>query len=426
MAEFTPKAILAALGIIKNVPKEKLVAIVRDSDTLSAVEKASAERLVTDITDHWREGQTHAVPGAEEIKTGPSERSSGGGAEKMIGDYSRPAPQHGVAMDAQRLEQTLGSLLGYMKSIAETLEAQGKIIVPVFAAMQKAKEEDEEEEEEEQTEVVNISKKSAATLIARARKLLAKASAIDDEADAATDLVVEKTKQRDARVLRKKAGRLLGKARLLAYAAKAKDIKAEIRTIAASAKADVTVVEEEEEEEEEEAEKARRAAEAAAKGTGTAAPPATKGESPGNQADKQNKENGNQDDSALKGALADLGVKMKGISDALLGIGTLQTTVAGLMDVVAGKKDLTSIAAPSPIGLMKGNTSGLIDKMIMAVTEAADSGQLDNNGEMRARTLLSRADAVIKGIIPEQQFEDELRNAPHMVQQVFAKARAAA
>jgi hypothetical protein len=212
---------------------------------------------------------------------------------------------------------------------------------------------------------------------------------------------------------------------MYAYAAKAKDLKVQIRTIAS--KADVTVVEEEEEgeeeEESEESKKARLAAEAAAKAAETAAAAAAKkGESPGNQADKQDKETGNQADSALKATLDSVQAQMKSITDALNGVSTLQTTVSGLFDVVAGKKPLTDLAPPQPLSLMKGSPAATIDALATAVEDAIETSRFDAAAAMRARSLLGRADAVIKGVIPEQQFLDELKVAPHMVQQVFAAA----
>lgn len=406
------KTLTALIGLLKGIPEEDIAKTIADAD---ALEKASAQTGDGgDIKDQWREGEKHMVPGREDLKTGPGQSSSGSGAERMVRDYSSPAPQKGVTIDAEKLEKVLEDFRGYVKSMHDQVARLAAFIVA------KAKDdEDEEEETEEESEVVEINEKSARKLIDKAKKLLKAADAKQDDADVASDFAAEKALKREARLLRKRAAQLLGKARTAACAVasfkKSRDagkaLRGEIRTLAA--KADINVVQEEEEDEEEEEEgegKARSDADAAAKNEG-------KKDAKGNQAPMQDNDSKNQDDSAKKAA--DQVAALKGqVEDALKGLTTLQGSVHSVLDAISGKAPLGG-AKPDAAALAKAGETTDLDALSLEIETAYDNGRIDAGGAMRARDILQKVDAFAKGAIAKSIVDQAIAVAPSAVKSIF-------
>lgn len=88
-----------------------------DAQTKAALSKAFAElaKSVPEVKDLWTDMTMNATPERGEIKTGPAEHASGSGAEKMIREYSEPAPQVALAEAYKKFDALLSDFT-YMKS----------------------------------------------------------------------------------------------------------------------------------------------------------------------------------------------------------------------------------------------------------------------------------------------------------------------
>lgn len=161
---------------------------------------------IEDVLDIWNEkdGQ-HKLPAETEIKTGPREESSGDGAFKMVGEYSKPDAQSvmverynemsrwfdkaGRAMKALKQNQDVltAALFEAVKSetatAAPTISAEDSYLGKARSKLKVAKtalrkadmaDEDEDEEREEEME-------KAQRALANAKRLLSKAEDEEDE-----------------------------------------------------------------------------------------------------------------------------------------------------------------------------------------------------------------------------------------------------
>ncbi len=144
---------------------------------------------------------------------------------------------------------------------------------------------------------------------------------------------------------------------------------------------------------------------------------AVSGDDKGMQADRQDPETKNQDDSAKATAVADMATK---VDDAMKGLGMLKTTVAGLMDVIAGKP--INPDNVQPLALMKGDPVVVTKSIQDKIEQAVDDETIDPAAEIRARDLLVKLTGVRNGIISEETFRSALRQSPHSVQQIFHEA----
>lgn len=422
----TAKDILQALRILKSADPKTVQQLLADE----AVNKASGERHAQGldgapwIADLHTEGEEHRVITGEEIRTGPSQAASGGGAEKMIREYSAPAPQKGVTQEAMSLAEVLGGISRSMKAMADGQKTMSDLLTVLVAAKAEEKEEKEEEKDKEEEEAKAHAKGRATELVAEAQKLLRKADRKEEDGDDEEESEKSRVLYREAKLLRKQAARMLGKARLHALAAGDGEITKSIRQIVA--KNDLVIKAENEEEEKEretekdEADKARQPDAAAAKGA-----EATK-DSAGNQAPKQDKENGNQDDAAQKAVTA-LGAR---VDEALKGLTILHTDLAGFMDTVAGKAKPQEGVTAAPAGatpmdafaLMKANPAGAAGELQLAIEKAASKGLLDGAQAMTAYNILAKLDACNKGVIAKSMVDGMIDNAPSAVRQIFRHA----
>lgn len=425
------KQIANALRILKAADPKVVEQMIADDPTLLIGKAEHAVGLdAPEVVDLRTDGQQHAVPTREEIKTGPGQSASGAGAERMIREYSRPAPQAGVTTEAMRLADILEDFGRSMKAMADATKAQQVLLTTLVT---KAADEDAEEDEEEK-EAKSHSKARAETLISRAKKLLAKAEDEEEKEDEEDDDAKSKAHRRAARGFKKRASMLLGKAQVHALAADSDDLKKAIRLTAA--KFDIAVKAEsddDEEDDEDKSEKARQEAADTAKAEAekkakdeaeAAAKAEADKDSKGNQADKQNKENYNQDDSAQKAVNA----MSAQVEEALKGLRTLQGNVASLMDTVAGRsRNAGADGKPAPVhpdlfAFVKADPRGAIEKIQGEIEKAVEGGALDGNQEMLAMNLLSKVDAFQKGVIAKNVVDGLLSVAPAAVQQIFNQA----
>lgn len=429
------KSILSAIGFLKAQDPKVVSALVDDVNLQKALDGANrSEGLKHYAHDHWNEGHTNKSITAEELKVGPSEESSGGGAEKMVRDYSSPAHQmHGVAATPEKLD---AMMRGFGKSFEMLAEGQAKIAAVLVAVLKKAEEEEEDEEEsEEESEVVEINASRGKSRLARAKSLLDKLAALKSELEDESDKDARKALRTQIKSLTKKIGVILGKARTNAYAAKDAELKKSIRAFIL--KADINVVQEEEEEEEDDeeeesgksaaaaaAEAAKKAAEeaatkkaaeeAAAKAAAEAAAK-TKNDAHGNQADRSQPDGGAANQAAQAKAVEKV---QTDIGEALKGLSMLQGTVKDLMEVIAGRSKLAD-----KLPVIKATTP--TDKIKEALDAAETSGTLNDVDLFAARDIATKLELVKSGTIDASIVQDRLRKATTAVQLIFKDAIAA-
>lgn len=421
------KTMINFLKSLAGMSDEEAVQTVQELELGKAGGVGHAETLTSGerVADLWREGELHKTPGREVVNVGPGQASSGGGAEAMVREYSRTAPQKGVQIEAEKLGEELGSLRATMKAMAEAMAGftvAMKTNTAAVALLVKAKE-TEDDEEDEESEVVEINESKAKALFARAKAMLDRAETAKALADEMDDPEAAKAKRVEGRALRKSAARLLLKARDAAIIGKQKDICKAIKDLIAGnrfLKADINVVQEEEDEDDEETGKARLPA-------APVVPAAAKGgeadkNAKGNQVDRQNPENGNQDSAAKAGELNADEIRSQ-LAAALKGNTVLEGKINTIMDALAGK---SISAAPQTVPilteLMKGDVNVIATQISDRIEDGIDGGSLNDAAAMRARDLLSKFTAVRKGTLTEATFKDMLAVAPQAVKDIFAVA----
>ena len=106
--------------LAKNVP----------SDALDEIE---------DVMDIFNEpGGEHKAPSREEIKTGPSESASGDGAFKMVGEYSKPAPQTLIVESYEDVSKMLEGMMAAQKANTKQIAALAELLLTKSASTEKA------------------------------------------------------------------------------------------------------------------------------------------------------------------------------------------------------------------------------------------------------------------------------------------------
>ena len=123
------------------------------------------------------------VPGREEIKLGPAQEASGGGAERMIRQYSDPNPQQDIVVQYERLSGMLGDIGKSMKAMSDAFTA----------ILKKAEDEKEdvhvqveqEEEEDEKGHGKSLTSELLADILAKAEEEEEEEEEDDHEAEKA-------------------------------------------------------------------------------------------------------------------------------------------------------------------------------------------------------------------------------------------------
>lgn len=374
------------------------------------------------IEDQWNEADgQHSNPSRAEIAVGRPQEASGGGAERMVREYSDPAPQMGMAEQyaemgrffrdfAKAQERSNSTMLAGMAALgqivgkAETVPATGaatakadpesllsKAEIKIRKArteMRKADmvdEEDKEEREEKKSflEQASVALKSAKRLLAKAEEDEWESEDEEDRAEKARSdwrkLTKALRKAEDEGTERtKKEMEEMEKAAAAAKAAP------EVPVVAATPAP--TVKAEEEKKDEDETAKAAAAAAVAAAATAEAAKSVTL-------------------------APVDPGLRNQ--------LQILETSVKSMMEVVmAGSK-----GRPMPTFSKATPFASLAEK----VETAIEDGTLDNPLEiMKAQTLVTHVRAVQSGHMDAAVVDDEITKAPDNVRQLFMPAQAAA
>lgn len=433
----TAAQVLAMMGF-GEADMGNLTKMVADAAlSLKAMPGSEDDHAMT-ITDRWHKGQTHAVPSSEMIKVGPGQSASGGGAEHMVKEYSNPAPQKGLVLEAERLEAELGPMRGYAKSIADKhnalctyfdesfgavgkslnmLQEQNQRLTIVAAGLLKALEKGEDEkgdDDEEKEEKFEINASKAAETYAKARALLKKSRSIRAQMKANSDAGHISALKAQAKLYKNAAKAYLSKAMQYASAGKSRAVvtrKALEDFFAANpalkAEYDPNV-------------SAKALAKAAKKAHAEWKATLKKADDEGNQADKENKENGNQDDSAKAQPVADAEIKSQ-LENALKGIGMLSGNVKDLMDAVAGRP-VTPPVTPATPAVSKAGAVDRLTKLDQTIEQYASEGRIDNATENKARDLMQKLDAVQKGVMHEGTFNAMIAGSAQVVQEIFRVA----
>lgn len=356
---------------------------------------------ITDVMDTWNKPDgEHSNPSREQIVTGPAQRASGDGAPKMIAEYSSPAPQQGLTEQYKEFQSMLD---GWGKAFTDKLNANLspiiarhdtalKSILGVFAEAKKAQ------------EVTAPAAPGADTFLGKALGRITKAKLALRKADMADDDEKEERKSQlaSASDLLKSAKRLLAKAMEDMEDTDDEGCEKALSTLQGLTKAVAKA--EKEDDEMEKAETAKAAA--AAKAVEDAAAATKKAEDEKEAAEK------------AKAAGTDAtskAVTQEQLQEALKGLTVLPNTVQGLIDAVMGKS--VNPVAPE---ISKGT---VVDVDFAARVDAAiDAGQLDENTEMRALSMLQHQAAVKAGRMDAAHFAAEIAKAPAAIRELFQVA----
>lgn len=382
-------------NIFKSIPSEQL-------EDLKAVE------------DLWNEaGGQFANPSRSEIKTGSPQASSGGGAQRMVDEYSDPAPQMGMA---QKYAEFSSMLRDFQKA-HETTQAQ---VIALHQMLTKSL-------APAATDPATAAKADDSVL-GKAEMKLKKARAELRKADMAD--AEDKEEREEAKSFLEQAGIALKAAKR--FLVKAEDDDGDDDERAEKARADLKTLtkalrkaeDEDKKRDDDDAEKARVTAEATAKAAEDAAAKAAAAAAPAVKAEDDDK----KDDAEKARAAAEATAKadaaaapeLAPVDPGLRGqIEVLQTNLKGLMDVVmAGSK-----GRPMPT-FMKSATA--VATLGQTVDDAIESGALESPLEiLKAQTLVTHIRAVQAGHMDAAIVDDEIARAPDNVRQLFATQAAA-
>lgn len=374
-----------------------------------------AAQLLTEgekVMDRWQEGQGHGAATAEEIKVGPAQAATGSNTGKMNSEYSDNAPQHGVQLDAEKLQRNLRALGASSKAqtealslIVDTIKSHGALLTAIMAV---SKAEDDEEKDvekaegsDEDKEFMEKAEATSKTLIEQAKAAISRAKALRkamEDMDEDDDKAEMKAARKKARTLEKSAGFLLGKARTQAFVAGNVELRKSIVDIAI--KADVDVLEGDEVDEKDDLGKSKDDEDAAEK---------AKTNDAGHQADHQDPANGNQAATA------------KALTDALSGIKALHTTINGMMDVVSGKSRVAPVGQEVVKKALENPES-----ILTRISAMADNNMLSGGEVVMAKRITGMIGSVADGKLDQSIMKSQLDKAPAAVKALFAEHAAAA
>ena len=349
--------------------------------------------LVGDVWNQGKEG-FHGIPSAEEIVYGPSQAASGGGANKMVREYSKFATQQGIAEEFERMSREMD---GFKKSVAKAFEgmgaqlkSQGQVLTTFLENIVKAEEEDKDgpEKKEEMEKARSYQKK--------ARTSLLKAEDEDEEKEDRKE-EVEKAKSS-----LKKAKEILLKAH-----EEAKDEKEEeevekslsenkkLSKKASEIESTFTKAEEAEKrkKEEEEAEKLKKAEEDKAK-------------KEAEDKAKLGKEE-NQDVNATSKALTEAEIE-----------NIAKKSIMEMFDHLMTQSK-TGNSIPS---FAKADISSVLQTKAGEIEKKSDEGELSSGEVTLAKSLLMKVDMAHKGQIDMSIVKSLIEKAPVAVKNIFSTA----
>ena len=384
-----------------------------------------SEKRVVDQSIGAMAGKT---PGREEIKVGPAQEASGGGAERMIRQYSHPDPQQDIVVQYEHLSSMLGDVGKSMKTMSAA-----------FAALLAKAEEHEEEKEEEHKEEHEAHKSVDSLAGEFLDDILAKAEDEDDEEEhepehheAAEKALPASSKLSVAKALfeavqaARKAKTDLPRNRVL------KAAEAALQRAYRLAKAA------EEEEDDKEAKKAAK------KAAGTIAEfafvrgMALTAKAVAKKAEEEEGHGKDEEDHNQKkwpsGGKAEGAVP--GMEDILRGQAMLNGNITTLMDAIsrAGNTQMAAKMAPAQmLAKSEGSTldaralykSGAVGQWETVkrdqIQAAVDSGEIGLSEELSAGTILATAQAVAAGATAPGMLRQRVATSSEAVRALFSE-----
>ena len=405
--------------LIAATPEADLQALAVDTAIAKAME-VGPEHTVSENSRIWDQGQGSLdgtrVPGREEIPLGPVQESSGAGAEKMIRDYSNPAPQQEVVEKFNELSRELGQMRGYLKSFVEEVREGFKAIIK---AEEKGDEEEDERKEaksmadeiEDDDEDDEHEKRDSHKSLA-ASKLFDAAVELNDRATAARK-AGNATK---ARSLKAKVEVTLEKAiSLISKGGKdalAREVLADIVAFASVKGFDRILRKAEEEEEDEEDKDERRDEREKAERRDEK-----------EKDERRDEKSHNQDKWAGKS-------HDELVEEVLKGNAILNGNMLSIMEAMQGRKNEMPV---TPLGLLskgtaengdvkvlfKSNMAKWADVKRAQIEHSVDTGEFSLNDEMAADSILQTATAVQAGILPVEQLVGRVQTSDLKVRSLF-------
>lgn len=339
--------------------------------------------MVDDVWNQGAEGQ-HGVPNKKEWQVGPTEAASGGGASRMVREYSDFAPQSGITAEFERINSMFGEYRKAIKGIASQVEAHGEAIKSVLDLLSKAEKEEEKKEEKsedgEDMEKARLYTKKAKSAIMKA----------EDEEE---DKEERKEEVEKARMYAKKAKVVLFKAheeakeeeeeeKVEKALSDLKKLSKRITEIEASIKS------EEEKKEEKKEEKAEEKAE--------------------DKEEKEEVKKENQDEWASSAST------VKGDSVSKSEIADIaRVTVTDLIDRILGQSN------GSKVDLRKANITPAIEVAAGRIEDGFDKGTLREGDVSIAKSILLKLDMASKGVMDYTVVRDAIDKSPASVREIF-------
>ena len=374
------KLFTSLAAVFKAAPADKL------ADLNDAIDHAG----VDSISDMWNEPRgEHKAPSRAEIVTGPAERMSSSGAEKMIGEYSELSNQSGLTALYAKFENILSD---YSKSHDRKFTALAGVVSDMakgYAALEAAvKAAAEPEAPAAPAEDTFFGK--AQTKMEKARKAFRKAEMDEDE----DEREERKSKLTSVADLLKSALKLISKAdddekNDEDEVEKAVQTIKSLQARVTAALAVITKAEEDEAEEKKEAEKANQPAAATVKAEDT--------------------EEEKKDDTAKSFTADDIKKSLEGLS-------TLPTTLDGFIQAVMGRLDGVSktLATPPNMTVIKGGLDG--EAQFRA---AVDAGEVVGVDVVRGQTLFARKRAAANGQYPQAKLDEDVAASSAALRRFF-------
>lgn len=412
MKEFK-EMIMAQIG--KSDPKA-VQSLDKMVEELGKATNEEVRQLLNEIPIHddlFSGNMRQTNPSPETIRVGPSQEASGGGAERMISQYSNVAPQQGFSLLYQEFSRKLDTLRKSVVTISEAVKAQSAVISHIVKS-----------NSESSTETSSFSDEvsKAKDLIKKSKSLILKSELYGIEDGSVSDAMED---IRKAELFLKKAKALLIKAEeedekeekeekevekslmdVKKFSQRLDKAKTEIMDIVKSE-------EEKEKKEREDKEMKAKKAEEKKEESEDKETKAKKAEEEKKEEEEMKKakdsDKGNQKDSANKdGNQKDAAAKSEDVTNLV------KKTVSEMMDIITNRsrsKDLPDLS--------KAQTETYIVAKSAQIDEAYDNGVLSSGEEMTARSILSMIELAQKGEINPSIVNDRIFASSSAVQSVF-------
>lgn len=351
--------------------------------------KALSVEHISDSSDELH----HSVPSKEEIKVGPVQEASGGGAERMIGQYSATTMQRGITLNAEHLGELLGNLAMVGKAQTQAINKQIDALNNLAKAVEANREVDLDQAISVITSHAKSSVEEAVSKLDEASDLATKARTIKSSK---TKKSVEATEQK----LIKAASELLEEIRDAVSFINDDKLTSSFNQAAIKAE-DVDVVDDEDEDDEKPKAKAKKAED---------------DDMDSGDGDKHEPKDAAKAEVVNLAHTRDLQAMHDKVTKALDGLGMLQTDVNGLMDAVRGQPK-TNQTRPDIFATMKSNPNAMD-----TIGAKIENANLDANDFAIANNILAKTGFVNSGQLDSSVVARMIENAPAAVKSIFDHA----